>query len=159
MIKEKDMEKETKFRLIKHIEFLENEMKDYDIFKTLSWKEYSDERSRRRDVERWIENIINSTIDIAKIILMSENKTIPDSYKETIKALSILPDFQEGNTQEISKLAKLRNVITHEYLDIRWDSVRRFILKTKVLFDTFLKEIKAYIEKRSNNTNGKKTKK
>lgn len=63
------MEKELKFRLIKHLTFLKNELQDYEAFSSLSWKEYNTERSKRRDVERWFENIINSSIDIAKLIL------------------------------------------------------------------------------------------
>ncbi len=61
------MKKETVFRLTKHIAFIEDELKDHEKFVSLSWEEYNGNRSKRRDIERWIENIINSSIDIAKI--------------------------------------------------------------------------------------------
>ncbi len=35
------MKKEIKVRLIKHITFLEDEIQDYENFKTLSWMEYN----------------------------------------------------------------------------------------------------------------------
>lgn len=142
------MRKEVKFRLIKHIAFLENELKDYNIFESLSWKEYLEERSKRRDVERWIENIINSSVDMAKIILTSEGLAISDTYKEIVAALSLVPDFNKEDMEKLSKRVKLRNIISHEYLDIRWSSIRKFISETKPLYDDFLNNVRGYLEKK-----------
>ena len=89
------MEKEIRFRLIKHLTFLENELKDFEIFHILSWKEYNVDRGKRRNVERWIENIINSSIDIAKLILTSEGHPLPDTYKDVVKNLSLVSDFSK----------------------------------------------------------------
>ena len=73
------MEREIELRLIRHITFLETELQDVENFRSLSWEEYRKARSKRRDVERWIENIINSSIDISKIILVSEKIPAPDT--------------------------------------------------------------------------------
>ncbi|HGE71610.1 TPA: hypothetical protein ENX78_12285, partial [Candidatus Poribacteria bacterium] len=67
------MERDHKIRLIRHLTFLREELEDYESFKNLSKEGYNQERDKRRNVERWIENIINSSIDIAKTILSSEN--------------------------------------------------------------------------------------
>lgn len=87
------LKREIKVRLIKHITFLENELEDFETFKSLSWEEYSKERAKRRNVERWIENIINSSIDISKIILVSENVSLPDTYRELVASMSLIPGF------------------------------------------------------------------
>ncbi len=71
-----------------------------NILGALSKEEYFKERSKRRDIERWIENIINSSIDI-------------------------------------SKWVRFRNIIAHEYLDIRWNSIKKFIQETEVLYKNF----------------------
>ena len=142
------MNKEIKYRLIKHITFLENELNDYEIFKALSWDEYNKDRSRRRDVERWIENIVNSSIDISKIILFSEKKTLPDTYKDIIAFLALLPDFNEDNVKKLAECVKLRNIISHEYLDIKWLPIKRFISESKPLYEDFLKQVKDYLEKK-----------
>jgi uncharacterized protein YutE (UPF0331/DUF86 family) len=68
------LKKEVRFRLTRHLDFLENELKDYEKFESLSWEDYNKHRSKRRDVERWVENIVNSSIDIAKIILKQKRK-------------------------------------------------------------------------------------
>jgi len=61
-------------------EFLVEEIKSYEDFKNLDWKEYSRNRHIKRDVEHWLENIVNASIDIVKIILASEK--LPRSFYE-----------------------------------------------------------------------------
>ncbi len=143
-----NLKREIKVRLIKHITFLENELEDYESFKSLSWEEYNKERDKRRNVERWIENIINSSIDIAKIILASESLSLPDTYKEIVISVSLVPGFDKENMERISERVKLRNIITHEYLDIRWNSIKRFIQETEPIYKNFLKKVKEYIKER-----------
>jgi uncharacterized protein YutE (UPF0331/DUF86 family) len=143
------VKREAKFRLLKHINFLETELKDYDTFKSLSWTEYNDDRHKRRDVERWVENIINSSIDISKIILNAEGKSLPDTYKEVVKSFCAILKFEEEDMNNLSELIKLRNIVSHEYLDIRWTSVKRFITETKPLYVNFLDEVKRYLDKKN----------
>ena len=143
------MEKEVKFRLIKHITFLENELNDFKNFESLSWEEYNSERDKQRNIERWIENIINSSIDIAKIILSYEGQPLADTYKEMIEKLAVLPSFDKKNIEQLSKWVRLRNIISHEYLDIRWSSIKKFISETRPFYEDFLEKVKAYLEKRA----------
>ena len=140
------MKKEIKFRLIKHLTFLENELKDYETFETLSWKEYNGDRGKRRNVERWIENIINSSIDIAKLILTSEDRSLPDTYKDIVKNLSLVADFSEEDMGKLSRWVSLRNIISHEYLDIRWASIRKFISESKPFYKDFSKKVENYLK-------------
>jgi len=140
------LKREIRFRLIKHLTFLENELKDYETFGTLSWKEYNDDRGKRRNVERWIENIINSSVDIAKLILTSEDRSLPDTYKDTVKNLSLVADFSEEGMGKLSRWVSLRNIISHEYLDIRWVSIQKFISESKPFYKDFLKKIENYLE-------------
>ena len=140
------MKREIRFRLIKHLTFLENELKDYEIFETLSWKEYNDDRGKRRNVERWIENIINSSIDIAKLILTSKGLPLPDTYKDIVKNLSLVAEFSEEGIEKLSRWVSLRDIISHEYLDIRWTSIQKFISESKLFYEDFLKKTKNYLK-------------
>jgi len=140
------LKKEIRFRLIKHLTFLENESRDYEIFETLTWKQYNENRGKRRNVERWIENIINSSIDIAKLILTSEGLSLPDTYKDIVKNLSLVAIFSEESMGKLSRWVSLRNIISHEYLDIRWVSIQKFISESKPFYKDFLKKIENYLE-------------
>lgn len=140
------MKREAKVRLIKHITFLENELLDYERFRSLSWEEYDKERDKRRNVERWVENIVNSSIDIAKIILASENRSLPDTYKEVVSNLSLFTGFESETMESLAERVKLRNIISHEYLDIRWDSIKRFIQEAEPLYKNFVVMVKEHIK-------------
>jgi uncharacterized protein YutE (UPF0331/DUF86 family) len=142
------LERETKTRLIKHILFLEEELKDYERFKNLTWEEYNRERDKRRNVERWIENIVNSSVDLAKIILALESIPLPETYREMILSLSLVYEFDKSNIEKISEWTRLRNIIFHEYLDIRWSSIKRFINETETFYKKFLEDVRKYLEKR-----------
>lgn len=144
--RERHLKKEIKYRLIKHTSFLKNEIKDHGIFTTLTWKEYEQERNKRRNVERWIENIVNSSIDISRIILASEGITLPDTYKELIINLLCIPHFKDVNLKKLSGWVKLRNILGHEYLDIKWSSIKVFIAESKPLYEDFLNKAKEYLD-------------
>ena len=128
------MEREIKLRLIKHATFLESELQDFPSFRSLLWEDYHKERSKRRDVERWIENIINSSIDISKIILVAENIPAPDTYKELVASIALVPGFDKERMGRLSEWVRFRNIIAHEYLDIRWASLKRFIEEAEPLY-------------------------
>ena len=142
------MREENKVRLIKHITFLEKELEDWESLKSLSWEQYNKERSKRRNVERWIENIVNSSIDIAKIILVTENIPLPETYKEIVASLSLIPGFDKETTERLSEWVKLRNIISHEYLDVRWNSIKRFIEEAAPVYRTFLEKVRIYIKEK-----------
>jgi uncharacterized protein YutE (UPF0331/DUF86 family) len=141
------LKREIKVRLIKYITFLKNELEDFEVFKSLSWEEYSRERAKRRNVERWIENIINSSIDISKTILVSENVSLPDTYRELVASLSLISGFTKKNMETLAEWVRFRNIIAHEYLDIRWASIKKFIQEAEPLFTSFTKEVKEYLER------------
>lgn len=141
------MRREAKIRLIKHIAFLESELKDYEDFKSLSWEIYAKQNDKRRNVERWVENIINSSIDISKIILLSENMVIPDTYRDIVNLISSISGFDKKYIEPMGEWVKLRNIISHEYLDIRWNSISRFIQEAEEIYKYFLEKVKIYISK------------
>jgi len=141
------LEREIKFRLIKYIAFLESELQDFSNFRSLLWEGYHKDRSKRRDVERWVENIINSSIDISKILLVSEKISAPDTYKELVASISLVPGFDKEQMDELSNWVRFRNIIAHEYLDIRWASIKKFIDEAEPLYRSFLRNVKEYLDR------------
>ncbi len=142
------MKEELKQRLLKYINFLEAEIQDYFKFKDLTRENYFTDRDKRRNVERWVENIINSSIDISKIILTFEGISLPDNYKDIVVLLSAVEEFKIVDTAALSRWVKFRNIVAHEYLDIRWSSIHKFISETEGLYKDFLDKAKIYLEKK-----------
>lgn len=105
---------EDKERLTRYIDFMESELADFPKFRKVDWGTYNEDRDVRRNIERWVENIVNCSIDIAKVILASEDRRIPTSYKGILKELGGTQHFDETFGDEISQWASLRNILAHE---------------------------------------------
>ncbi|MCF6155803.1 MAG: DUF86 domain-containing protein [Candidatus Brocadia sp.] len=139
---------EDRERLIRYADFMKSELSDFQKFSKIDWKTYNGDRDTRRNLERWIENIVNCSIDIAKVILASEDRRIPTSYKEILKELGASPHFDEVFGENISQWAVLRNILAHEYLDIRWTTINEFIQTAEPIYRTLLNKIKSILQTR-----------
>ena len=126
---------EDKVRLEDLIDFLKEEIQFYGQFQDLDQFTYQKDRSKKRDVEHWVESIVIASIDIAKILLSSEKVVIPGNYREILEHLSFLSGFDKAIAEKLGEFAKLRNLIAHEYLDIRWQQIEYFIKTSKSLYE------------------------
>lgn len=131
--------------LIRYLDFLETEIADFQKFSKMDWKKYNEDRDARRNLERWIENIVNCSIDIAKILILSEGMGIPTTYKEILKMIGATPCFDEAFGNEISRWAGLRNIITHEYLDISWSYIKKFLSSAEPTFKQLVEKVREQI--------------
>jgi len=129
--------KEHRYRLVRYSTFLEREVEDYVLFEGMAQDDYIQRRSKRRDVESWIENQINVTVDIAKVILNAEGLPVPDTYREIVASLAIFSAFKKETIEALSRWIRLRNIISHEFLDVKWDSIKKFILGGSALYNEF----------------------
>lgn len=139
---------EDKSMLIEHLVFLENELKDLEQFKSVSWEQFANDRHLRRNLERWVENLAMALLDIAKIILASEKRDVPQTYRETLRTFALLyMPGGEGAAETFAGFTDLRNLIAHEYLDYRFEHIRSFISTASDLLPAFLARVKELIEK------------
>ncbi len=141
------MKREIKQKLLKHINFLENELGYYPKFRQLTELIFREDDDKRRSVERWVENIVNSLVDVSKNILTLENIRLPDTYKDIVLSISIVKELNIDNAESLARWVRLRNIVAHEYLDIRWSSINKFVSETEPLFKDFLEKVKDYLNK------------
>lgn len=137
----KSLSPEDRARLLEIVDFLAGEAEDFKKFQNLSWQEYHGDRSKRREVERWIENIVNASLDIAKIILASQKRDIPATYQETLRLLGTTDIFDPDFAGRFSQWARLRNILAHRYLDLKWEQISRFIKEAQEDVFQFVKKI------------------
>lgn len=140
------LEQADKERLARISDFLESELKDVENkFRTIDFKSYSSDRGLARNVERCLENIVNSSLDAAKIILIDEKLAIPDTYREYFISLFTTGLIDEDSANKLSDGVKLRNVLAHQYLDIRWNRIKIILDQDWVVYAKFLDFIKKYM--------------
>lgn len=145
--KAKSIPPEEKSRLLGHLRFLENEFSEIEQIKNFTWQDYLQDSFKRKVIERWIENLVMSMLDIAKIILASQKREIPQTYKDILKVFGtiyVAPSFGE----RISWFAIMRNILAHEYLDIKWKRITRFVSEAEVMLPLFINTVKEIVKGR-----------
>lgn len=135
-------------KLIPHIEYIEKEVSFLSVYeKEIDWKVYHNNRGKRLEVERWVECIINATIDISKMLLTIKEEELPETSREILFQIGSRIYNKEEEAETFSELAKIRNTLAHRYLDIRWKDIKRFLQIVPELYPAFIDNIKKEIEK------------
>ena len=114
-------------RLVRAVDFLESELADSGLFQDMTRQEYETDSSRRRNIERWVENIVNASIDIAKIMLASRQAQIPQTYRQVLQMLNTMPGMSPEIADALAGFSRLRNVLAHQYIDVRGSHIFRFL--------------------------------
>lgn len=138
---------EDRRRLIKATDFLQRELEEIVKFKNVTQSQYLQNSDLRRNLERWVENIANASIDISKTILGSEREKLPEKYADIMRALYRFEDIGEESAVKLAEFAKLRNLLAHEYLDLRFTRIRGFLDKAEELYGKLLNFSKKVINK------------
>lgn len=132
---------EQKQSIIRRLSFIEVELADLEAYWNLDYATYQAERTTRRNVERIIENLLNAALDIAKIILAGENVEVPSTYREVFlhlgKAGVIDPTLAAG----LGEAIRIRNVLAHQYLDIKWETIKKFLTEGAGLIRAFVRAV------------------
>jgi len=139
----KSLTPEQKIRLLERIQFLESEFKEIEEFKELTVEEYKSNKKERRNIERWVENLLNAIIDISKIILASERRMMPKTYEDALYDFGVLAGLNREDAKKFARLSNLRNILAHEYLDILFGRIQNFIKE----FPLFYQKIYSFLER------------
>jgi uncharacterized protein YutE (UPF0331/DUF86 family) len=97
-------------------------------------------------LERWVENLVNASIDIAKILLASEKQPLPQTYRETLWRLKTLPGFQGEWVDGLAEHARLRNILAHEDLDLRFRYLFEFVSSAESLYSSLIEATEQFLE-------------
>jgi uncharacterized protein YutE (UPF0331/DUF86 family)/predicted nucleotidyltransferase len=143
----KSLSIEAKERLRIRYQFLDRELKFLEDFSKLSFQEYSEDETKRRNIERWAECIINALIDIAKIVLASERKPIPKSYGDALLHFGFLVGLNKKEAEDFSSFADLRNILAHEYLEVIYERIQEFIKKFPLFYEKIFAFLEDYLKK------------
>ena len=133
-------------RLRRTIEFIENQMTLYATLSGWTFSDYEKDLIKRGAAERWVENMVNAVTDISKIVLSSGKKPSPYGYADAVRASIIYLDVREDFWDKFLNWIKLRNILAHEYLDIKWKRISDFIQYSEPYFKSFVDAAKKFLE-------------
>ncbi len=136
----------NRVRLERVVDFIQDQIPDFKIFAGIDQKHYERDISVKRNIERWAETLANASIDIAKILIASKKRPIPQTYKSIMKELAFLDNFDEDIAAKLAKFSDMRNILSHEYLDLRFAVIEEFVREGEPLYNYLLKYAKSVIE-------------
>jgi len=84
---------------------------------------------------------------MAKIILASEKKQIPETYRLIIENLGTVQDFDQAVATSLSNFSRMRNILAHEYLDIRFAQIKKFTEQSEKSYKYLIDFVKKFINK------------
>lgn len=133
-------------RLGRLVSFLEQEIAEYDKFRKVTQGEYQFNLDIKRSFERWAENLANASIDVAKVLLASGKKAIPETYKAILESLMALDGFSETTAKQLAQFSKIRNLLAHEYLDIRFVLLQKFVKESEPAYTNLVCFVKSVLK-------------
>ncbi len=134
-------------RLVRIVDFLEDELADAPQFAGMDMERYSTDRNFRRSVERWVENLVNASIDAAKIVLASERRSVPQTYRETVEMIATVDGFRDMTAiaRQLAANTRIRNMLAHEYLDLRYTRVNTVVDNAVGTYGALIKALRSWM--------------
>ena len=120
-------------RLERIAEYVRDELEDASLYREATHHRYREDAHFRLGLERWIENLVNASIDIAKIVVASQRLPATQTYRESLQSLQSVEEFSTL-AEPLSRNTKIRNALAHEYLDIRYREVARVAAEAEELY-------------------------
>ncbi|MDD3725964.1 MAG: DUF86 domain-containing protein [Candidatus Ratteibacteria bacterium] len=148
-LRSSSLSEEDKPRVLKRTDFLINYLSEKGKFLDIDFNTFKNNIDLKRNIEKWVEDIANCTIDISKVILASEKKEMPKSYKECLFNIGIFFGFSEDEAKKLSELAYLRNILAHEYLDILYQEIKNFLITILPVIEKIVPLLKDYIKQQN----------
>ncbi len=107
----------------------------------LSLSQYRKDWKTQRVIERTLQILIESCIDIANHLISDGTMRMPGSYAETFRILRENKIITKSLCTRMEKIVKFRNILVHQYENID-PSIVISILRTNLSdFEKFKKEV------------------
>ncbi len=100
--------------LVSKLNYLRNYYEELKTFESLSFRQYMDDKIKRRAVERLLQLIVEVACDTNNFILSKKN-IIAESYHDSFLKMDEAGIIEKDVALKLSRTTGLRNRIIHEY--------------------------------------------
>ena len=99
-------------RKLSELDEYNKQIKEYE---TITVAKYSDDWKIPRIIERTLQMMIETCVDIASHIIADKGYRVPKSYSDTFKVLREEKIVSSKLFNSLEKMAKFRNIVVHHY--------------------------------------------
>ena len=121
-----------------------SQLKEY---KNTTADQYSDDWKIQRIIERTLQMMIETCVDIAGHIIADKGFRIPKSYADTFKVLQEEKILDKKLYAVMEKIAKFRNIVVHHYDKVDAEIVTAILKKDLADFISYKEAIILFLKK------------
>jgi uncharacterized protein YutE (UPF0331/DUF86 family) len=141
-----DTELVDKNVVLRKISELETYQKQIEEFSDITIQEYKSDWKLQRIIERTLQMMIETCVDIAHHIISDKDMRPPTSYADTFKILLENNIIEPELYAIMDKMIKSRNIVVHRYEDVDTEIVVTIIKKHIGDFKNFEEAILKYLK-------------
>lgn len=135
-----------KLLILRKLSELENYQKQLDEFSGITLEVYTSDWKTQRIIERTLQIMIETCVDIAGHIISDQGYRVPSTYAETFKVLQENGIITPQIFSIMEKMVKFRNIIVHQYENINADIVIAILRKHITDFSEYRNSILEFIK-------------
>jgi uncharacterized protein YutE (UPF0331/DUF86 family) len=132
--------------VLRKIADIETYLSQLREFSGVTLEEYRSDWKTQRIIERTLQMMIESCVDIANHIISDEGTRPPTTYVDTFRILFENNIIEADLFGTLEKMAKFRNVVVHQYEEVDAEIVILILKKHLHDFERFKEAVLNYIK-------------
>ena len=141
------VDRDLVLRKLSELDEYQNQVQE---FKGITVKQYREDWKKQRIVERTLQMMIETCLDIANHIVADRGYRVPINYADTFKVLGENSVLDKKLVDQMGKMAKFRNVLVHQYEKIEAEIIVGLLKRKLVDFNQFKKAVIGFVQKSQN---------
>lgn len=138
--------------ILRKLSALDEYLKQIKEYAKISLKDYAADWKIQRIVERTLQMMIETCLDVAGHIISDEKLRVPETYADMFRILVQNGILKESRREAFEKMAKFRNIIVHDYEKIDAGIVISVLQKNLNDFKGYKEDIIAYLKTKTTET-------
>ena len=132
--------------ILKKLSELEQYHRQIQEVRNVTVNEYRSDWKKQRIIERTLQMMIETCVDIAGHIISDSGFRLPDSYADSFRVLYEESVLSEKTCHTMENISKFRNVIVHQYDQVDAEIVVGILQKHLEDFNEYQKAIVKWLK-------------
>jgi uncharacterized protein YutE (UPF0331/DUF86 family) len=132
--------------ILRKLSTLDEYQKQINEYAEISLKDYTADWKIQRIVERTLQMMIETCLDVSGHIISDEELKVPKTYADMFRILVENKILKESQLEALEKMAQFRNIIVHDYQKIDAGIVIGILQKNLHDFEGFKEAIIDYLK-------------
>ena len=132
--------------ILRKLSELDEYFKQIKEFEEITVLQYSDDWKIQRIIERTLQMMIETCVDIASHIIADKGYRVPKSYSDAFKVLLDEKIVSSRLFDVLQKMAKFRNIVVHHYDKVDAEIVVGILKKDLIDFTSYKDAIISFLK-------------